>query len=302
MYRYGQGLAAACLLLGMALPAAAQTRVVMLGTGTPVPDSHRAGQSVAVVHDDKAYVFDLGDGAIRNAIRASQDMGIEALSPTRIDRVFFTHLHSDHMLDYPALLNTYWWRRDHHVEVYGPPGIEAMSQGVYQMLAPDIAARKAGNQPISDPAGYRANTHAFRDNGVVLAENGVRISAFKVSHGEVKPAFGYRIETPDKTIVLSGDTAYDPHVAAQARDADILIHEAASQAGLSALPAQWQRYHHAAHTPSDAVARIANQARPDKLILVHNLFYGADEKSTLTEVRKDYEGDVVLANDLDVFE
>jgi len=289
------------LLLCLSWPVAAQTQVVMLGTGTPVPDGDRAGQSFAVVHDGEAYLFDLGGGAVQNAIRAYEQEDIKALYPTDIDHVFFTHLHSDHMLDYPEMLGTYWWRRDARINVYGPPGTKQMTEGVYEMMAPDLKARFSGNQPIKDKEGYKANVTEFSKPGTVLEKHGIRIDAFNVSHGSLAHAVGYKIVTEDKTIVISGDTAYDPAVAEQAKGADILIHEAISKEGLSALPEFWQNYHRAAHTVSTELAKIANQAQPGKLVIVHNLFYGADEQSTLNEVTESYDGDVVLAEDLDVY-
>lgn len=289
------------VLLCLSWPVAAQTQVVMLGTGTPVPDGDRAGQSIAVVHNGEAYVFDLGGGAVQNAIRAYERKGIDALYPTKIDHVFFTHLHSDHMLDYPELLGTYWWRRDARINVYGPPGTKQMSEGVYEMMAPDLEARFSGNQPIKDREGYKAKVTEFSEGGTVFNQNGIRIDAFEVSHGSLAHAFGYKIVTEDKTIVISGDTAYDPAVVEQAKGANILIHEAISKEGLSALPEFWQNYHHAAHTVSTELAKIANQAKPGKLVIVHNLFYGADQSSTLNEVRASYDGEVVLADDLDVY-
>lgn len=301
--RYKSILQAALLLLAflLAAPVAAATKVVMLGTGTPVPDADRAGQSVAVIYNGEAYVFDLGGGAVQNAIRAAQDMGIEALAPTQIDHVFFTHLHSDHIEDYPELLATYWWRRDDRIHVYGPPGTKAMSQAVYEFLAPDVRARMIGNQPIKDEEGYKAVVTQFSEGGTVLEKPGIRIEAFPISHGALERAFGYKITTSDETIVISGDTAYDPTVAKQAEGADILIHEAISEAGLSELSEFWQDYHTAAHTPSSKVAKVARQAQPELLVLVHNLFYGAPEESTLKEVRAAYDGKVVLADDLDVY-
>ncbi len=287
-----------CLL---AAQASAETRVVMLGTGTPVPDADRAGQSVAVVYNNEAYVFDLGGGAVQNAISAAQNKGIKALSPTRINHVFFTHLHSDHIEDYPELLAAYWWRRENRMHVYGPPGTKAMSQGVYDFLAPDVRARMIGNQPIADEEGYKARVTEFSEGGTVLEKPGIRVEAFSISHGALERAFGYKITTSDETIVISGDTAYDPAIAKQAEGADILIHEVISEAGLSELSDFWQNYHHAAHTTSTEVAKLARQAQPGLVVLVHNLFYGAPETSTLREVRAVYDGEVVLADDLDVY-
>ena len=102
-------------ILGLAAgiaPVQADTEVVLLGTGTPVPDADRAGPSTAVVYNGEAYVFDAGAGMVRRAIEAAQKKGIEALYPTNIKHLFITHLHSDHVLDYSVLASTYWWRRE----------------------------------------------------------------------------------------------------------------------------------------------------------------------------------------------
>jgi len=296
-----RAVAAVALFLASAAPALAQTKVVMLGTGTPVMDSDRAGQSIAVVHDDEAYVFDVGGGAVQNAIKAYEEKGFDALNPTEIKHVFFTHLHSDHMLDYPELLATLWWRRKSRMKVYGPPGTQKMSDGVYAMLAPDIKARFAGNQPVVDKQGYKARVTEFSDAQTLIDEPGIRITAFTVKHGSLAHAFGYRIVTDERTIVISGDTSFDPDVADSAQGADLLIHEAISHKGLSELPSSWQEYHRAAHTVSTQLAEIAARAQPEQLVIVHNLFYKADERTTLNEVRAKYDGKVSLADDLSVY-
>jgi ribonuclease BN (tRNA processing enzyme) len=135
----------------------------------------------------------------------------------------------------------------------------------------------------------------------VLEENGVRIEAFEVDHGDIRPAFGYRITTPDKTIVISGDTAYSARLVEMARGADILFHEVISEAGLKDLDAFWQKYHSSAHTTSSELARVANAVRPGLLVLYHVAFYGAPSDSALKEVQALYKGKVVMANDLDIF-
>ena len=117
-----------------------ETQVVMLGTGNPVPDAHRAGPSIAVIHKGEAYLFDIGAGAIRNAIIARYQYDIPSLYPSQICCVFLTHLHSDHTMDYAELAYTLWWRRRKPLFAWGPRGLEQMTQGMVEMMAADTAS------------------------------------------------------------------------------------------------------------------------------------------------------------------
>ncbi|MCY3845294.1 MAG: MBL fold metallo-hydrolase [Acidobacteria bacterium] len=296
-------LAGAALLLALLLasaPAGAETRVVVLGTGTPVPDPDRAGAGIAVVYNGRAYLFDVGAGVVRRAIEASRRYGLPGLSPERIDRVFLTHLHSDHVADFPELAATLWWRKAVRVRVWGPTGVGALVDGFEAMLAPDIRYRSSGTLPVTNPDGYRVHATDL-EAGRVLEEDGIAIDAFEVPHGSVRPAFGYRITTPDRTIVISGDTAYSDTLVEMARGVDVLFHEVISEEGLRGLSQAWQNHHPRVHTTSSEVARVARQARPRLLVLYHVLHYGAPAESALDEVRAVYDGAVVLASDLDVF-
>ncbi|MFC6673265.1 MBL fold metallo-hydrolase [Marinobacterium aestuariivivens] len=292
-------------LLGIAVGVAsvqADTQVVMLGTGTPVPDADRSGPSTAVIYNGEAYVFDSGAGMVRRAIEAAQKKGIEALYPTNIKHLFITHLHSDHVLDYPVLASTYWWRRTDQLSVYGPSGLDAMTQGYYDMMQRDIELRTSGLQPVKNPTFYQVKTHEFDKGGWKIQDGEVTIEAFDVNHGDIEPSFAYRVTTPDKTVVISGDTTYSDTLAEVAKGADILVHEVISEAGWSKLPENWQQYHAAAHTRTSELARLANKAKPGLLVLTHILHYSAPIETALSEVQAAYDGKVVLASDLDVFE
>ena len=287
-----------CCLVPMTV--AAETKVVVLGTGTPILDYQRAGAGIAIIHNGRSYVFDVGAGVVQRTIEASQRLGIQALSPTSIDRVFFTHLHSDHMLDFVELASTLWWRRTSQIQAWGPRGLSALADGMYEMMASDIRIRTNGNQPVVNPEYYKVITKEI-EPGIVLEEDGIRIQAFQVPHGDVKPAFGYRVTTPDKVIVISGDTAYSENLVAMALGADILFHEVISEAGLKELDSFWQNYHSRSHTTSSELARVANKARPALLVLYHVAVYGAPADSALREIQALYDGKVVQARDLDTY-
>jgi ribonuclease BN (tRNA processing enzyme) len=289
-----------CLMLGIAGSASAETRVITLGTGTPILDANRAGAGIAVVYNGRAYLFDVGGGVVRRAIEANQRLGVSALNPTNIDRVFLTHLHSDHMLDFVELVSTYWWRRNTQIRVWGPEGVDAMANGMVAMMAADTRVRTSGNQPVTNPEFHKAIPTEIKP-GFVFEENGIRIEAFEVEHGDIRPAFGYKITTPDKTIVISGDTRYSAKLVEMARGADILFHEVIGEEGLKGLDAFWQKYHSSSHTTSTELARVANAARPGLLVLYHVAVYSAPPDSALKEVQAVYKGRVVMANDLDAF-
>ena len=276
-----------------------ETQVIVLGTGTPIPDARRAGSSIAVVHKGEAYLFDVGAGAVRNAAIARYKYDVPALYPTQICCVFLTHLHNDHTQDLSELATTMWWRRQRQLRAWGPTGLVALAAGVNQMMAPDLAIRLSGTQPIQQPDGYRIEPIEI-EPGIVFTKDDLTIEAFNVSH-DAAPAFGFRIVTDDKTVVISGDTAYSETLLEMARGVDVLIHEVISDSGLRRNSESFQAYHRRSHTPASELARLATEAKPDVLVLYHALFYGVPESVLVDEVTSGYNGETALANDLDVF-
>ncbi|RUM55100.1 MAG: MBL fold metallo-hydrolase [Marinomonas sp.] len=293
-----------CTLLSLglvALPVLAKTQVVTLGTGTPVTNPERVGSATAVVYNDKAYLFDIGPGAVHRTIQAAAN-GFPQLHPTKIENLFITHLHSDHILDYGELASTLWWRRDNQISVFGPKGIQAMTNGYYDMLQVDLDLRLHGLQPVKNPELYKTKVTEYEHGGWVFKDGDVTIEAFDVPHGDIEPAFGYKITTPDKSIVISGDTGYSEKLIEMAKGVDILVHEVINDEALKKVSPAWQNYHSQAHTPAAELAKVANAVQPGLLVLTHLLFYAEPVESTAEQVRQHYDGKVVLANDLDVFE
>lgn len=277
-----------------------QTQVVVLGTSNPVPDAHRAGPSIAVIHKGEAYLFDIGGGAVQNAIRARYKYDIPSLYPSQICCVFITHLHSDHTLDYVELAFTLWWRRREGLHAWGPVGLSDMTENMYEMMAADTAIRTSGINPVENPDAYQIAVTEI-SAGVIFQKDDLTVEAFDVDHGEIKPAFGFRITTDDKSIVISGDTAYSEKILEMSRGVDLLFHEVISDSGLARTSEFWQSYHKKHHTTAGDLGRLASEARPVLLVLYHGLFYGVPEQRIVDEVRSTYDGTVVLANDLDIF-
>jgi ribonuclease Z len=278
------------------------TQVVMLGTGTPFPSPERSGPGVAIVVNDTPYIVDFGPGIIRRAAAASPQYGgsIKGLDVKRIKRAFLTHLHSDHTTGYPDLIFTPWtMERDEPLEVYGPEGIVEMTGHILKAYDHDVKYRLYGLEPANNQ-GWRVNAHTV-DEGLVYQDDNVKVEAFRVRHGAWPNAFGYRFTTPDRVVVISGDAAPDANIAKYSQGADILIHEVYSDAGLKSRTPFWREYHSNNHTSAHELGQLASEVKPKLLVLYHILFFGMTGEKILEEVQEKYNGDVVLANDLDVF-
>jgi ribonuclease BN (tRNA processing enzyme) len=273
-------------------------RVVLLGTGTPNAEPDRSGPSVAVVVGDTPYIVDCGPGVVRRAT-AAQAAGIEALEPKKLTRLFLTHLHSDHTAGYPDLVLTPWvLEREEPLEVCGPPGTQAMTEHILAAYSEDIRDRLSGLEPMKAGVDL-VEAHEIK-SGVVYEDDHVTVEAFPVAHGSL-PSFGYKFHAPDRTIVISGDTAPTETAVEAARGCDVLIHEVYSSSRFERLSPAWKRYHSRMHTSTRELAAIASQARPGLLVLYHQLFWGATEEELLAEIRERYDGRVVSGKDLDVY-
>lgn len=276
-----------------------RTQVVILGTGTPIPDPERSGPGVAIVVDSVAYLFDAGTGIVRRAAAAARS-GITALEPSRLGMLFLTHLHSDHTMGLNDVLFTPWIQgRKAPLELFGPPGTERLLNGIVEGNAEDIRERLAASGGPA-PDGYRASVHEISE-GIVYTDARVTIRAFAVPHAGWKHAFGYRIQTPDKVIVISGDARDNTAIARECNGCDILVHEVYSDAGFATIPAVRKLYHAKAHTSATQLGDIATAARPAVLVLYHQLFFGATDSTLVGEVRARFRGRVVSAKDLDRF-
>lgn len=275
------------------------TSIVLLGTGTPVADPTRSGPSTAIVVNDTPYLIDCGPGVVRRAAAAHR-AGVEGLQVSNLRVVFITHLHSDHTVGYPDLILTPWvLDRNEPLEVYGPEGIRAMTEHILAAYREDIHMRLYGLEP-ANTKGYQVNVHEI-EPGIVYQDSIVMVEAFLVNHGSWPQAFGYKFRTPDRTIVISGDTAPSESIVDACDGCDVLIHEVYSQVEFEGRRPVWQRYHSSFHTSTHGLAEIASRANPGLLILYHQLFWGATEEELLAEIRQRYKGRVVSGKDLEVY-
>lgn len=290
--------------------AAAKTQIVLLGTGTPLPDPERSGPATAIVVNGTPYLVDLGTGVVRRAA-AARDKGVAALEPTNLKIGFITHLHSDHTLGFPDVLLTPWvMGRKEPLAVYGPFGTREMAEQIVKAYATDIKSRTEGPEH-SNPDGYKVKVHEAKP-GVIYKDQNVTVKAFSVDHGTLQ-AYGYRFETPDRTIVLSGDTRPTPAIVENCQGCDVLIHEVYTEASFALVSDEWKKYRLAYHTSSKELAEIATKAKPGLLILYHRANPGCDQARTnecreagseqqlLKEMHQYYRGNAVAGHDLDIY-
>lgn len=272
------------------------TELVLLGTGTPNAEADRHGSALAVAVDGHSYLVDFGPGVARRALRAWREQGIEALAPPQLRLAFLTHLHHDHTAGLPDLLLTPWTLgRREPLTVHGPVGLEALAQGVTAAWREDVRERLEGLEPAND-GGQRLLAREFDAPGTVFQDERVTVSAFRVEHGSW-PAWAYRFETAEGSIVVSGDTAPCAGIEAAAAGCDILVHEVYSARAFAALTPAWQRYHGSVHTSTRELAALARRVRPGLLLLVHQLGWGGGD-SLAEEVREAYDGPVLDGRDL----
>ena len=283
-----------------------KTMIVMLGTGTPGPDPDRSGPATAIIANGTPYLIDFGPGVVRRAAAAFRQ-GVKAFGfgATKMRTAFLTHLHADHTIGLPDLILTPWiMGRRQPLAIFGPAGLQAMCDHVLKAWKLDIDNRVYGAEKLC-AAGCKVNVTEIKP-GLIYQDMNVSVTAFPVRHGDMTDAFGFKFRTPDKSIVISGDTAPTEAIVEHSGGCDVLIHEAYSQHTYDRVSGKWKAYRRKYHTSSIELARIATCAKPKLLLLYHRASPGGaalpnPEHVLLDELRRAYKGNVVVAHDLDVF-
>jgi ribonuclease BN (tRNA processing enzyme) len=295
-----------CVVLALSLTALgadqSKTKVVLLGTGTPRPFPDRSGPATAIVVGDRAYLVDCGPGVVRRAAAAAE-MGIAALDPAKITVAFVTHLHSDHTAGLPDLILTPWVMGRTRLDIYGPEGTEEMTRHVLAAWRLDIEIRTQG---LERRPAQVVLAHDVKQ-GVVYKDDKVTVSAFPVHHGDWPEAFGYRFDTPDRSIVISGDTSPGAELLANCQRCDVLIHEAYSPSSTVPSMPDWKAYRAKYHTSTDQLGEIASRTKPQLLIVYHVSGRGVGpggrtpDDQLLREIQAKFHGKVVIGHDLEVY-
>jgi ribonuclease BN (tRNA processing enzyme) len=281
---------------------AARTQIVLLGTGTPRPDPKRSGPATAIVVNGTAYLVDAGPGVVRRA-QAAVDNGVKGLAVASLQTAFITHLHSDHTVGLPDLIFTSWVQGRHvPLKLYGPPGISEMAKHILLAWQADIDIRTKGLEQ-RDATGATVEAHDVKP-GRIYQDANLAVTAFPVRHGDV-PAYGYRFDTADRSVVITGDTSPSPEVIDNCRKCDVLIHEAYAEDYRPADMAGWIAYRAKHHTTTTQLGELAAKAQPGLLIVYHRGIGPAgreiSDQRYLEEIGRTFKGRVVIGQDLEVY-
>jgi ribonuclease BN (tRNA processing enzyme) len=245
-----------------------RTRLILLGTGGgPRPRKLRSAPAQVILANDRAYVVDCGDGVARQLVLAGIPLA-------KLRHIFITHHHSDHNADYGNLILLAWTAGLRTpVDTWGPPPIQEMTHLFLETNAYDIQARIADEGRV--PLTPLIHVHELRSGGAVMRDGNVSVTAALVHHPPVVPAFAYRFDAADRSIVISGDTTPSENLIRLARDADVLVHEAMYPPAIDRLVAgvanatDLKRSILSHHTSAEDAGRVAQAARVKTLVLSH---------------------------------
>lgn len=277
-----------------------RTRLILLGTGGgPRPRGNRAGSSQVIIANGGAYVVDCGDGVARQLALASVPF-------TTLRNIFITHHHSDHNADYGNLILLAWEvGLQTRLDTWGPPPLEKITRLFFEMSSYDIDIRmKDEGRPPLVPL---VHPHELPGGGPVLDDGNVKVTAALVPHPLVEPALAYRFDTPDRSIVISGDTAPSDNLIQLAKNADVLVHEAMYLPAIDRLAARvpnatrLKQHLLVSHTSAEDAGRVA-QAAGVKLLVLSHLVPADDPTITdqmwIDAARVHFRGPVIVGKDL----
>jgi ribonuclease Z len=272
-----------------------EIRVTLLGTASgPRVHLGLAGISTLVEAGGERFVFDAGRGFMQRLVQAGFPMNA-------VTKLFLTHLHSDHIVDVPDLMLTPWSaapERKVPLEVWGPHGTRDMMRHLEEAFAFDIHMRRDVDESFS-PDGIRVIARDIRE-GKVYERNGVTVTAFLVTHGLVKPSYGYRVDYAGRSVALSGDTSPSDNLVAFCKGVDVLIHEAIDLDVLRRLVPNQQRMEAivARHTTPEQAASIFSRVSPRLAVFSHS----PGTAAIVEQTKRSYSGRVEMGEDLMVID
>jgi len=270
-------------------------RVTLLGTASgPRAFVDKAGISTLVEAGGERLLFDAGRGFMQRLVQAGFPMNA-------VTKLFLTHLHSDHVIGIPDLMLTPWAaapERKVPLEVWGPDGTRDMMRHLEEAFAFDIHMRRDVDESFS-PDGIRTVAHDIQV-GKVYERNGVTVTAFLVSHGLVKPSYGYRVDYAGRSVALSGDTSPSDNLVAACKGVDVLIHEAIDPDVLRRLVPDKSRMDAivARHTTPEQAASIFSRVSPRLAVFSHS----PGTAAIVEQTRRSYAGSVEMGDDLMVID
>jgi ribonuclease Z len=282
-----------------------EMRVTVLGSGGPFTRPGQAAPSMLVeLGDGQILIMDIGSGAFAN-------LNSLQIPQSRIEKVFLTHLHCDHWSDLTHLhaINTVYGRRA-PLQVWGPSGPEerygtaAFGRAFVEAMAWDIASRR-GKAARGDAHEIAFHEFDYRTPAWIYDEDDLRIKAFPALHCFDGPV-SYRLEWNDLAFVFAGDTKPNAFFVEHGQEADLMVYETFPPAELysrrSGLPL-WATRNvvNGVHSPPRAAGKVFDLTRPRLPVMYHLRMATEDREAVIADLRHTYDGPVVIAEDLMVF-
>ena len=275
--------------------------VTLLGTSAPTLDPEQSGMSTLITIGKTQFLVDAGRGVVPQLSKLNP--GNEAKAIAGIDRVLLTHLHYDHIISLDDFWLSRWMnsRKQVPLQVWGPDGTQASVDHMIGAYEVDVSDRFSRSEIL----GLRGNnntrikilTTEITQDGVIYAEDGIKVTAFAVDHG--MPALGYRIDYANKAVVISGDTTYSQNLIKNAQNVDLIIHEVFSFSpeykNNPLRPIILE-----AHTTAEQAAALFNLTKPTLAVYSHIGNFGGDDSSVdyVGRTREHYTGRIILGEDL----
>jgi ribonuclease Z len=271
--------------------------VTVLGSGTPVPSATQFGAAILVQAGNKNMMFDCGRGC---TTRLAQ---IDKTLIKQVDHLFVTHLHSDHLVGIDDLwLNGWTQGRKVPLQTWGPKGTNDLMEGIRNTFKQDIEFRVNDNVPAPSAGLDNAFTDFPLEGGVLVNVDGLKVTAFLVDHGSIKPAYGYKIEYKGRTVVISGDTTTTESLYTQGKNADVFLLEVLSPSTIAYLEAYYSKHQVATvlsyHMTADQTAELLKKTKPRLGVYYHTNNDQNASDSLLKATSEIYKGEVVVSHDL----
>jgi ribonuclease Z len=268
--------------------------IILLGTGSPIPDANRAGPATLVRAAGQTFLVDCGRGVLQRATA----VGVGANGLTAL---LLTHLHSDHIADLGDLIITRWVSTfvpdPPPLQIIGPPGTADVVESTLRAFGFDIGYRIAHHADLTEPP--PVEVHEYTE-GVVWDQDGLTILAGRTDHRPVEPTVGFRVSHDGASVVLAGDTVPCAGLDALASGANALVHTVIRKDLIAKMPMQRIRDILDYHSSVEQAAATAARAGVGTLVLTHYVpaLAPGQEDQWRALAATEFDGRIELGDDL----
>lgn len=271
--------------------------VTVLGSGTPIPTADQFGAAILVQAGGKDLLFDCGRGCTTRLVQVDRKL------ITKIEHLFLTHLHSDHIVGIDDLwLNGWTQGRNAPMKTVGPPGTLDFFTHLKQAFSEDINIRIEKGLPATTDGIGLGETRDIEQDQVVFDEDGVTVTAFLVDHKPVEPAFGFKIEYNGRSVIISGDTKPSENLMKYSKGADVILHEVMSPTMVNYIRTNFTQEQFKSivgiHTTAEQAGEIFSETQPRLAVYYHTRITPKDVEGLISVTGEYYDGAIGVSQDL----